>query len=476
MEKNFKSIDRKPAVAGKFYPADPIKLHQELNGLFDAALPKQCHEVRAILSPHAGYVYSGRVAASAFNQLDGDRTYQHVFLIASSHYMSFDKAAVYCDGDYVMPYGIETVDTAFGKRLVEEYPAIFTDHPAAHHEEHSVEVQLPFLHHQLKAGYRIVPIIIGTSDPAICKRIASVLKPYLTRDNLFIISSDFSHYPAYPDARKVDEATKEAILANDPDVLITALSANAKKHIPHLATSLCGWTSMLTLLYMTTGNDALKYRAIEYCNSGDQPYYGDHERVVGYWGIVLTETETKKDEFELTETEKANLLGIARNTLEECCGRDKMNHPVTNELTSNLKKYCGVFVSLHKNGKLRGCMGRMTGDQPLYKMVQEMTVSAATQDPRFDRVRKDELSGMEVEISVLSPMKRIESIDAIELGKHGILIEAGHRHGVFLPQVATETGWTKEEFLGHCARDKAGLDWDGWKTANLYLFTATVFS
>ncbi len=476
MEKNPTSIDRQAAVAGKFYPADPVKLQKVLNESFASAMPKQCHQVRAILAPHAGYIYSGRIAASAFNQLDGDLNYKRVFLIASSHHINFDKAAVYCDGDFVMPYGKENVDTAFGKKLVEDYPAIFTDNPAAHQEEHSVEVQLPFLHHILKTGYSIVPIVIGTSDPAICKRIASVLKPFLNRDNLFIISSDFSHYPAYPEARKVDEATKEAILANDPDVLLTTLSANAKKHIPHLVTSLCGWTSMLTLLYMTSGNDALKYRAIEYCNSGDQHAYGDQDRVVGYWGIALSEIKTVKDEFELTETDKETLLAIARKTLDKSCGRNIEFNSVPATVSSNLQKNCGAFVSLHKNGKLRGCMGRMTGNLPLYKMVQEMTVSAATQDPRFDDVRADELPEIDLEISVLSPMQKLESIDAIELGRHGILIEAGHRHGVFLPQVATETGWTKEQFLGHCARDKAGLDWDGWKTANLYIFTATVFS
>ena len=476
MGSTLKSIDRMPAVAGKFYPEEPAKLQKELSTLFATAVPKQGNHVRAILSPHAGYIYSGKIAASAFNQIYGEKHYKRIFLIASSHHISFEKAAVYCEGDFVMPYGKETVDTDFGKMLVESHPDIFTSNPDAHQEEHSLEVQLPFLHYTLKTSYCIVPIVIGTSNPEVCKRIASVLKPYLTSENLFIISTDFSHYPEYSDARNVDAKTKEAILSNDPKVLLTTLSENAKKHIPHLATSLCGWTSVLTLLYMTTSDDSLEYHAIDYCNSGDIKYYGEHERVVGYWGISLSEKQTGKGDFHLTREDKEMLLGIARKTLNEHCLQNKKYKPDSSDLSPTLLTDCGAFVSLHKNGKLCGCIGRLTGNLPLYKMVQEMTISASSHDRRFMPVDMEELPEIELEISVLSPLRKINDISEIELGKHGIFIEKGFSTGVFLPQVASETGWSKEEFLGHCARDKAGLNWDGWKTANLFIFTATVFS
>ena len=471
-----KSKDRMPSVAGKFYSEDPEKLQQELKNLFASAAPKQSNHVRAILSPHAGYIYSGKVAASAFNQIDGTINYKRVFLIASSHHISFDKAAVYCDGDFIMPYGKEIVDSDFGKMLVKNFPDFFTANTDAHQEEHSVEVQLPFLHYVLKTGYSIVPIVIGTNDPVVCKKIASVLKSYLNPDNLFIISTDFSHYPEYTEAVKVDAITKDAILANNPNILISTLSENVQKHIPHLATSLCGWTSVLTLLYMTTLNDSLEYHAIEYCNSGDIKYYGEHERVVGYWGIVLSEKGIEKNDFQLTRADKETLLSIARKTLKEHCRHNTTYIAETEQLSFTLNTKCGAFVSLHKNGKLRGCIGRLTGNQPLYKMVQEMTISAASHDRRFLPVDAEELHEIDIEISVLSPLKKINDIAEIELGKHGIFIEEGYHTGVFLPQVATETGWSKEEFLGHCAQDKAGLNWDGWKTANLFIFTATVFS
>ncbi|MDP4240057.1 MAG: AmmeMemoRadiSam system protein B [Bacteroidota bacterium] len=471
-----KPIDRHPSVAGKFYPEDPDKLQQELTSLFASAVSKKCDNVRAILSPHAGYIYSGKIAAAAFNQIDARKQYKRVFLVASSHHISFNKAAVYCDGDFIMPYGKEIVDTDFGKMLVERFPDIFTANPEAHIDEHSLEVQLPFLHYALKTSYCIVPIVIGTNDPAVSKRIASVLKRYLSPENLFIISSDFSHYPEYSDAQKVDAATKEAILSNDPARLLTTLSENAKKHIPHLATSLCGWASVLTLLYMTTHNDSLEYQAIEYSNSGDVKYYGEHDRVVGYWGIVLSEKGTGNDGFQLTEADKEKLLDIAGTTLQEYCLHNKKYNPDARNLSPTLQTNCGAFVSLHENGKLRGCIGRLVGNLPLYKMVQEMTIAAASHDRRFMPVELEELPEINIEISVLSPLKKIDDIAEIELGKHGIFIEEGYHTGVFLPQVATETGWDKEEFLGHCARDKAGLDWDGWKKANLFIFTATVFS
>ena len=476
MKSNSESFDRQPAVAGMFYPAEPDKLQQSLEQLFADSLPKQCSNVRAIICPHAGYVFSGGVAASAFNQIDRNTIYKRIFIIASSHQVSFDGAAIYCDGDFLMPYGREKVDTEFGNLLVSGFPELFTSSTGPHKNEHSLEVQLPFLHYVLKTNYCIVPIIIGASDPRVCEKIALVLKPYFTPDNLFVISSDFSHYPNYEDAQIVDALTKEAILSNNPETLLTCLKRNAAKHIPHLSTSLCGWTSVLTILYMTSGNDSLEYSGIEYKNSGDAEYYGEKNKVVGYWGIAVSEKQIDKDSFILSGDDKEVLLKIARDAVESAVLRRKRSQSVSEDISITLNTNCGAFVTLHKNGKLRGCLGHLTGDLPLYKMVQEMASSVALHDYRFSPVAKEELEDIDIEISALSPLKKIADIAEIKMGIHGILIEKGEYSGVFLPQVATETDWSKEEFLGHCARDKAGLGWDGWKTADIYIFTATVFS
>jgi len=178
----------------------------------------------------------------------------------------------------------------------------------------------------------------------------------------------------------------------------------------------------------------------------------------------------------LSETDKHTLLDIARESMRSAVLGGKKFKVTPEEYSDMLKTTSGAFVTLHNKGKLRGCLGRMTGDLPLYKMIQEMAISASLYDYRFTPVGPDELSKIDIEISVLSPMTRIDDISEIELGKHGIYIQKGVDSGVFLPQVATETGWSSEDFLGHCSRDKAGLGWTGWKDADVYIFTATIFT
>lgn len=467
---------RYPAVAGKFYPSNPTQLEKEVKENLRNAESKQFENIQGLISPHAGYVFSGQIAASAFAQLNQDAEYENIFIIGSSHHHSFGKAAINSEGDWEMPYGIETVNTRIGNELTERFPDIFTSNPRYHKEEHSLEVQLPFLHYHLKNKYNIVPIVIGCSDTRVCAEIAMALKPYMTDKNLFVISTDLSHYPAYDDSKKADENTINAILTGNPEKLVTALNANTRRHIPGLATSLCGWTSVLTFMMMTEDTPGYKYHFIDACNSGDAKYYGKKDSVVGYCSIAVTKTEIEEKKFNLNGQEKASLLKIARKTLENYFSKSKTEIFDEEEITSNLKAYCGAFVTLHVDGRLRGCIGRMTGNIPLYELIGEMAISAAFHDRRFSPLQKSELNQLNIEISALSPMKRINDITEIELGKHGILIENGYRSGVFLPQVATETRWTLEEFLGHCARDKAGLGWEGWRDANIYIFTATVFS
>jgi hypothetical protein len=351
--------------------------------------------------------------------------------------------------------------------------AYFTDDPAAHLQEHSVEVQIPFLQVVLKKSFKIVPVVLATQSPAICRGIAEALKPYFTRENLFVISADFSHYPSYEDARKVDAATAEALLANSPGRFLDQLRENDRLRIPDLATSMCAWPAGLTLLYLTEGKPEMKFSRVDYQNSGDIKAYADKLRVVGYNAIAVSETTEKT--FELTPADKQALLKIARQTVE-AEARDQALPAFTPESYSpNLKEKAGAFVTLRTGRALRGCIGLFESDQPLYRVIQEMAVAASTQDPRFRPVQPGELKDIKIEISVLTPMRKITDIKEIQLGKHGILIQKGGRRGTFLPQVATETGWTLEEFLGHCAEEKAGLGWSGWKQADIYIYEALIF-
>lgn len=468
-----KQFDRKPAVAGQFYPSDPIELKSTLKTLFSKAVaPKNIKNVLAIISPHAGYVYSGEVAASCFNQIDPNKVYDNIFIIGSSHRIAFEGAAVYSKGNFLTPLGTVKVNAEIGKTLIKRYN-FFTDRDEAHLSEHSLEVQLPFLQYIMKKDFKIVPIVLGTQKPEMCKLIADALKPYLNSKNLFIISTDFSHYPKYSDAVKIDKATADAIVSNSSKNLLETLSKNEEKGIPNLATSLCGWTSVTTLIYMTENTPGIDVKVIDYKNSGDSEI-GDKKRVVGYYSFAVSIKE-KKMEFNLNEKDKKELLSIARRTIEQYLNKNTLPEIDTSKLSNNVKTKCGAFVTLHKQGMLRGCIGHFEADEPLYKIVQQMAVAASTQDYRFSPVKPNEVKELEIEISALTPMQKIKSIDEIELGKHGIYIKKGPRGGTFLPQVATETGWTKDQFLGYCAQDKAGLGWDGWKDADIYTYEALVF-
>ena len=290
-----------------------------------------------------------------------------------------------------------------------------------------------------------------------------------------MISTDFSHYPKYNDAVTVNKATAEAIVSNSPDKLMETVQRYEQSGMPNLATSLCGISGVLTLLYMTSRSSDLSYHPIQYKNSGDV-VGGDRDHVVGYYAIAITK-QMKQDKvsFELNSKEKTALLAIVRRTIEHYIRTHSVPEVDPATLSNTLKAPCGAFVTLNKRGTLRGCIGRFEATEPLYKIVQEMAVASATQDYRFKSVEEGELKELEIEISVLTPLRKISSIDEFQLGRHGIYIRKGFRSGTFLPQVAQETGWTKEEFLGHCAQDKAGIGWDGWKDAELYVYKALVF-
>jgi len=464
--------NRKAAFAGQFYPGEKIELSNKLQQLFEMAhspLDKK-DQLQAIVSPHAGYIYSGEVAASAFNQIPTNANYKRVFILASSHQYSFQGVAVFSDGNYETPLGEIKVDVKLTKKLVESSP-VFLDKPEAHENEHSLEVQLPFLQHKLGNSFQLVPIIVGTNSASECEKIATVLKPYFIPENLFVISTDFSHYPDYADAKKTDRKTADAICSNSPKNLLQVLDENRELKIENLATSLCGWTSVLTLLYLTENRD-FSFEKISYQNSGDAEFYGDKDRVVGYWAFAVYNT-TKL--FSVSDDEKKEILEKANHTIKSFLETGKKGKLIeAKSLTGILNEVAGVFVSIYIKGELRGCIGGFAQEKTLNELMQNMAVSAA-RDHRFERVKLEELKNMELEISVLSPLKKIENVDEIELGKHGIYIKNDINSGTFLPQVATKTGWNLTEFLGHCARDKAGIGWDGWKNADVFIYEAVVF-
>ena len=459
---------REPAVAGQFYSSNATELRANVTGYLSHWKPTEYRQqVRAVIVPHAGYVFSGDMAAAAYASIAPATRYEHIFLLGPSHHVYLNRVAVDTGHDaYATPLGVARVDTALCRQLMQA-DSVFTDNNKAHEKEHCLEVQLPFLQTQLDSLPPIVPLVFATQSLPKLKAAARALQPYFNAHNLFVVSSDFSHYPSYDDANRVDSLTGQAIMTGKAEQFIQVLHDNNARGIERLVTSACGEAAIVTLLMMAEKEVGIAIRHAGYRNSGDSDY-GGKRQVVGYHAFVFAEDTT----LSLSASEKETLKAIARNAILAAFDRQTGTTP---SLTPHLRLKCGAFVTLHLNGRLRGCIGHFGQDLPLHQSVRQMAYAAAFEDPRFPPVSKVEVDQLDIEISVLTPMRRIRSIDEFYPARHGIYIRRGHRSGTFLPQVAQETQWTKEELLGHCAQDKAGIGWDGWRDAELYVYEAIVF-
>ena len=257
---------REAVVAGSFYPGNSNTLSETLTSLFLKAESGNSDEtVRALIVPHAGYSYSGEVAANGYKQINPDAAYENIFILASSHHVSLGKASVYNIGNYLTPLGEVPVNKDIANSLIDNNDC-FTFNNSAHAREHSIEVQLPFIQHYFNSSIPIIPIVLATHSPETCKDIAEALSPYFKPNNLFIISADFSHYPGYEDAKKVDQNTAEALCSGNPDKFLSIIKYNAEKKIPGLVTSMCAWPAALCLLYLAENNETLEFKNIMYWN------------------------------------------------------------------------------------------------------------------------------------------------------------------------------------------------------------------
>lgn len=463
---------RPTTQANRFYTGNPKELSEEVDSFL--ALHRGAtvyHDVAALIVPHAGYYFSGNVAATAYMSIPTDKPYKRIFLLGPSHHEWLDGASVNTEADYyATPLGLVKVDHETALRLAKA-DHVFSYNPKAHDREHCLEVQLPFLQRRFGEDTvpPIVPIIISTNDFRKLQQIADVLKPYFTDENLFVVSSDFSHYPSYEDAYEVDGKTGKAIETGNVEQFIAVLEENARSGKRNLATSACGEQAIATLMMMM--NNTYEVHHLLYQNSGDIDNH-DLSRVVGYHAFAMVRATTSQT-FSLSDEEKRKLKEMALTSIRDALDGRRIAEPAG--LTKTLESKCGAFVSLHKQGRLRGCIGHFGEDTALYEIVAEMARAAAFEDPRFMPVTREELNDIDIEISVLTPMRRIQSLDEFQLHRHGIYIRRGYRSGTFLPQVADEVNWTKEEFVSHCAQDKAGIGWDGWRDAELYVYEAIVF-
>lgn len=449
---------QKAVVAGVFYPADPAMLKRQISGYLSAAKKKDLSgHLMGIVAPHAGYRYSGPTAAYAFKELEGKK-YKRVVVIAPSHRMPLAGAALSTRDVYETPLGNIPIDTEMVKRLIAKY-AWASDDQRPYGVEHALEVELPFLQSVLK-DFKLIPIIVGTHDQKTLDAIAWALDREMPGDDVLIVAStDLSHYKPYDEAVKLDRRTLSVVEKGKPSAFWNAVEKGEA-----LA---CGAAPTYVLMKMLQSRGGGYVTLLQYLNSGDTA--GDRSKVVGYAAIAFT-TNTKN--FTLTVQQKQKLLALAKRTVDAHVRGKKLPSIATDDPV--LEGKGASFVTLKKNGRLRGCIGHITAAEPLIENVRNMAVSASSSDPRFPPVRPDELKDIHVEVSVLTPPQLLDNPLDVKVGTDGLIIQKGFNRGVLLPQVPTEQGWNKDEYLRGICR-KAGMEPACWKTAKLEKFQAIVF-
>ena len=476
---------RPAGVAGSFYPADPATLTATIDAML-AQVPAQAidGEIVAAVAPHAGYPYSGPVAAYTYAALRG-RTFERVVLIAPSHYEAFNFTSVYSGDGYVTPLGSVPVDHEFVQKLAKMSPSIqLSDrgHTAtARGAEHALEVQLPWLQRTL-GSFTLVPIVMGDQSYE-SSRSLGVALARLIRDEevthsaghraqgittLILASSDLSHYHTYNEAERMDHKTLDALGAWD--------YLNMSRNFDARVWEACGGAPIVAAMIAAERLGAKDAHVLRYANSGDTA--GDRSHVVGYSADVFVKSaHAKADEapFSLTADEKAELLALARRSVERAVG-ERVRYAPSAPHSELLSQERGAFVTLTENGDLRGCIGYTSPHEPLYLTVRDTATFAALRDPRFRPVSVLELPKLQYEISVLSPLRRVLDLDEIQVGRDGLLMKNGDHEGLLLPQVPIEQHWSRERFLEETC-EKAGMTKGCWRDddTDIFRFTAVVF-
>lgn len=468
---------RKSVIAGTWYTGSATELRGQIEGFLNRASEGDVPgRLTALIVPHAGYVYSGQVAAYAYKLLE-KRKFTTVVVVGPSHHASFQGVSVYDRGGFETPLGVAPLDRDLISALEKRDSRIrFVED--AHTMEHSVEIQVPFLQ-VVMPGFKLVPLVMGDQDLATCRWLADALADSTRgRSVLVVASSDLSHYHTYDKARAMDQIVRERVGAMDPEGLYASLAKGECEA--------CGAGPIVTAMMVAQRIGSPSSRILYYANSGDVTgNRNDPRGVVGYMAAALSTAADGKAGLEsasqkpgidlgLTSEEKALLHKIARETIEARCRGEKP--PKVEVTTAALKEPRGAFVTLTEKGELRGCIGYIVATRPLFEAIAEMAEAAAFHDPRFMPVRTEALKDIKIEISVLTPLKRIDNVEEIQVGVHGVYIKQGFSSGLLLPQVATEYGWDRPTFLKHTCQ-KAGLREDAWKdkSTEIYIFSADIF-
>lgn len=453
---------REPAVAGLFYPADAKELSAALDKLLTAAPSHSVGKLRALVCPHAGFEYSGPIAASGYKQLVG-RDVRTVLLMAPSHYTLFNGVSVLDAGAYRTPLGLAPISPKSAElakvkpfRLEPrggvrrpQWSGQSPKKPGAPEDdtpetwEHSGEVQVPFLQKTL-TNFQLVSLVFGQVDP---QEVAQALASRLDDQTVLIASSDLSHYHPYDQAKALDNGCVKAICDLDFAKLKDAEA--------------CGIGPISTLVHLAKMK-GWQTKLLDYRNSGDTA--GDKFRVVGYSAIAFFEPETTA---QFNAAERKQLLALARRALEAVVRTGKLPEPDIKNFPPSFALPKGCFVTLTKRGELRGCIGNITPRQPLYQAIMENARAAALNDYRFEPVKPAELSDLEIEVSVLTEPKSLgftspdDLLGKLRPTQDGVILKIGFQSATFLPQVWEKIP-DKATFLSHLAQ-KAGCAAGAWR-------------
>ncbi|MFO7676413.1 MAG: AmmeMemoRadiSam system protein B [bacterium] len=463
-------MTRSPAVAGQFYPADSAALAAEVDAMLAGApAADPGGRVVAIQVPHAGYPYSGRVAARAFKLVAGSGPVT-VVMVGTSHRVMLTGAAVFPKGAWRTPLGAVPVDEELARDVLAR-DSTFQSLPEAHRMEHSLEVQVPFLQRAL-GSFRVVPIMVLQPSWDQCERMGRALAAACRgRNVLLLASTDLYHGESYSEAVRTDSLTVAHFAGFNPRDLHAALDARKAQA--------CGGYAVVVTMVAARELGADRAVVLETTNSNDVTgerggYCVGYSATAFVAGGPAGQAEPAADPDALDAAERSTVLALARRTVEQYVRSGV--RPGLPRAEGRLAEPRGVFVTLHRQGDLRGCIGYVEPVKPLVEAVREMAVSAATEDPRFLPVRPEELALIDIEVTVLSPLRRVADPESVEVGRHGLIIRRGGRSGLLLPQVPVEQGWDRRTFLEHTCL-KAGLPTNAWQDpkSELWVFTGQVF-
>jgi MEMO1 family protein len=465
-------VARQPAVAGQFYPGDAKTLIAMVDSMLAGTeAPAISGRLVGVQVPHAGYPFSGPTAARAFKLLKGMDSVT-VVMLGTSHHVMLDKAAVYAKGAWHTPLGDVAIDETLAKAILAQ-DHFLADMPEAHVQEHSIEVEVPFLQRVL-GDFKIVPIMLLQPTFEQCEKVGmAIARAAKGKKVLLVASSDLYHGESYDEANRVDSITVGLMAKFDPQAFHAAYERNEAQA--------CGGNAITAMMVAARELGADTAAVLAQTNSndvtGERGGYCVGYSAVAFVARNMTQMSDVSDRVpsdDLTGPEQKSLLRIARSTIESYVRTGKV--PEAEPLTPRLGEKRGAFVTLHEHGDLRGCIGYIEAVKPLYQAVSDMAVAASTEDPRFPPVGVEELDSINVEITALSPLRQVPSPDSVVVGRHGVVIKKGGSSAVFLPQVPGEQGWDHDTYLSELCR-KALLPRDAWKSpdARLYVFTGQVF-